>query len=129
MSLLGVHRVRQLWHGIGLMTFKMERVRKIILPRLLSISGLPDMIPPTWQYGVNTKYFGVCMAHKKWLLILLHSPPLPGTFPNSGPESRPRLRKKHFNNHVKRGCQCHFIARRLKEDPTMCPITYTKSNR
>ncbi len=51
-------------------------------------------------------------------------PPLAGTCPKSGPGSRPRNHKKAFNNHIKRGCQCHFIVRRYKDRPTVAEITF-----
>lgn len=51
-------------------------------------------------------------------------PPLNCTKPKDGPGSRPRARKKLYNNHTKRGCQCHFIANRLRDHPHIAEITY-----
>lgn len=51
-------------------------------------------------------------------------PPMNGTYPSTGPGSRTRNRKKLFNNHRKRGCQCHFIVRRFNERPSAAHISF-----
>ena len=51
-------------------------------------------------------------------------PPLQGTHPKEGPGSRPRARKKAFNNHPKRGCRCHFLVKRYKVAPDVAEIVY-----
>jgi hypothetical protein len=50
--------------------------------------------------------------------------PQKGTYPDKGEGSRPRAVKKNFNNHTKRGCQCHFIVKRYKDAPDVIEVTY-----
>ena len=53
------------------------------------------------------------------------APPRKGTFPKEGLGSRPRAQKKLYNNHQKRGCQCHFRVTQFKVDPDVCVIYFT----
>jgi hypothetical protein len=51
-------------------------------------------------------------------------PPMHGTSPKEGIGSRPKARKSLFNNHMKRGCQCHFFVKRFKDYADVAVIYY-----
>ncbi|KAL3701242.1 hypothetical protein R1sor_019264 [Riccia sorocarpa] len=48
---------------------------------------------------------------------------VPREKPKTGDGSRPR-KKKVYNNHQKRGCQCHFMVRRWVHAPDVCEIKF-----
>ena len=52
------------------------------------------------------------------------APPMKGTFPSEGSGSRPRAHKAKYNNHTKRGCQCHFVMTRYKDDPDVAVLNF-----
>ena len=54
------------------------------------------------------------------------APPMKGTFPpfGKGENSRPRARKKDFNDHLKRGCMCNFVVIIYKSAPKVAVIYY-----
>jgi len=103
--------------GKILRTVRAGRTRIMKRP---SSSRTPNINLVHMLRGSQLEFSGVILDLKIYQAAL----PMKGTFPSEGSGSRPRAHKAKYNNHTKRGCQCHFVMTRYKDDPDVAVLNF-----